>query len=225
MINMLHQLTIKAVVAFLLLSTHYTSPAKEAKLYPVDEASRVPSFFVFRARLLEALQQRDTSYVISAVSPNIKNSFGGSDGIAEFKQGWKLERPDSKFWKTMTGVLALGGSFNGDDSFAAPYTFSKFPEDFDAFEYGVIVGENVRVRKEPKLDSQVIATLSFDIVKVTDWMPKLSSGSKQEWISVSLANDVKGYIAKEYIRSPIDYRAIFEKKDGKWQLTAFVSGD
>ena len=222
---MLHQLAIKAVVACLLLSVHSPSPVKEAKLYPVDEASRVPSFFVFRARLLEALQQRDASFVVSVLSPNIKNGFGGKDGVAEFKQGWKLERPDSKFWKTMMGVLALGGSFDGDDSFTAPYTFSKFPEDFDAFEYGVIVGENVRVRKEPRLDGQVIGTLSFDVVKVTSWASKQSAGNKQEWVSVSPADDAKGYVAKEFIRSPIDYRAIFEKKDGKWQLAAFVSGD
>ncbi len=222
---MLHQLAIKTVVAFLLLSAHYPSTAKEAKLYPVDEAARVPSFFVFRARLFEAIRQRDNAFAISVLSPNIKNSFGGNDGIAEFKRGWKPERPDSKLWKTMMGVLALGGSFDGDDRFTAPYTFSKFPDDFDAFEYGVIVGENVRVRKEPKPDSQVIGTLSFDIVKVSDWMPKQSGGNKQEWISVTLADDVKGYVAKEFIRSPIDYRAIFEKKDGKWQLVAFLAGD
>lgn len=125
----------------------------------------------------------------------------------------------------MTGVLALGGSFSGDATFMAPYTYSKFPDEFDAFEHGAIVGENVRVRKEPKLDSQIIGTLSFDIVKVTDWTPKQDGGNKQAWVSVSLTGDAKGFIAKDYIRSPVDYRAIFEKKDGKWQLTAFVSGD
>ena len=222
---MLQQLAIKSVVALLLLSAHYPSTAKEAKLYPVDEAARVPSFFVFRARLFEAIRQRDSAFVISILSPNIKNSFGGNDGIAEFKKSWKPERPDSKFWKTMMDVLALGGSFEGDNSFTAPYTFSKFPDDFDAFEYGVVVGENLRVRKEPKLDSQVIGTLSFDVVKVSDWTPKQSGGSKQEWISVTQADNVKGYVAKEFIRSPVDYRAIFQKKDGNWQLAAFVSGD
>jgi hypothetical protein len=213
---------LKLLAVVFLLSAYSPSFAKEAKLYPVDEAYRDPSFFVFRARLLEAIQQRDAPFVISILSPNIKNSFGGNDGIAEFQRYWKPERSDSKFWKTMIGVLALGGSFNGDTTFMAPYTYSKFPDEFDAFEHGVIVGENVRVRKEPKLDSQVITTLSFDIVKVTDWQ---NDGNKQAWVSVSLAGDAKGYIAKDYIRSPVDYRAIFEKKDGKWQLTAFVSGD
>ena len=49
----------------------------------------------------------------------------------------------------MIRVLALGGSFNEETTFMAPYTYSKFPDEFDAFEHGVVIGENVKVRKEP----------------------------------------------------------------------------
>ena len=220
-----YRFTLNLLVIFFLLSACSPIFAKEAKLHPYDDASRDPSFFIFRARLLEAMQQRDAAFVVSILSPNIKNSFGGNDGISEFRQYWKPERPDSKFWKTMIRVLALGGSFNGDATFMAPYTYSKFPDEFDAFEHGVVIGENVKVRKEPKLDGQVIGTLSYDIVKVTDWKPITEAVKKQAWITVSLTGNAKGYIAEDYIRSPIDYRAIFEKKDGKWLLTAFVAGD
>ncbi len=222
---MLYRFTLNVLAIFFLLSVYWPAFAKEAKLNPYDDASRDPSFFIFRARLVEAIQQRDDSFVVSILSPNIKNGFGGNDGVSEFRRYWKLERPDSKFWKTMIRVLSLGGSFNGEATFMAPYTYSKFPDEFDAFEYGVVVGENVKVRKEPKLDGQVIGTLSYDIVKVTDWKPIIEAGKKQAWVTVSLTGDAKGYIAEDYIRSPIDYRAIFEKKNGKWQLTAFVSGD
>jgi hypothetical protein len=219
---MLKRFTLYALVIFAASSPAF---AKEAKLYPYDDASRDPSFFIFRARLLEAVQQRDALYVVSLLSPDIKNSFGGNDGISEFRRYWKPERPDSAFWKSMMRVLALGGSFNGDTTFMAPYTYSKFPDEFDAFEHGAVVGENVKVRKEPKLDGQVIGTLSYDIVKVTDWKPVMDAGKKQGWVGVLLTGNARGYIAEPYIRSPIDYRAIFEKKNGKWQLAAFVSGD
>ena len=222
---MLYRFTLSVFVIFSLFSAYSPAFAKESKLHPYDDASRDPSFFIFRARLLEALQQRDTSFVISILSPEIKNSFGGNDGIPEFRRYWKPERPDSKFWKTMIRVLALGGSFNGETTFMAPYTYSKFPDEFDAFEHGVVIGENVKVRKEPKLDGQVIGTLSYDIVKVTDWKPINEAGKKQAWVTVSLTGNARGYIAEDYIRSPIDYRAIFEKRNGKWQLAAFVSGD
>ncbi|HST21781.1 MAG TPA: SH3 domain-containing protein [Blastocatellia bacterium] len=210
---------------FFLFSSYSPAFVKEAKLNPYDDAVRDPSFFIFRARLLEAIQQRDAQFVVSILSPNIKNSFGGNDGISEFQKYWKLERPDSKFWKTMIRVLALGGSFNEETTFMAPYTYSKFPDEFDAFEHGVVIGENVKVRKEPKLDGQIIGTLSYDIVKVTEWKPINEAGKKQAWVTVLLTGNARGYIAEDYIRSPIDYRAIFEKKNGKWQLTAFVSGD
>ena len=213
------------VVVFFLTGLCQPISAQVAKLYPVDEAHRDPSFFVFRARLFEAIQQRDAGFITSILSPDIKNSFGGNDGVAEFKQYWKPERPDSKFWKTMTSVLALGGSFHSNTTFMAPYAYSKFPDEYDAFEHGVVIGENVRVRKQPAIESPVVATLSFDIVKVVEWKPKQAAESKQSWVTISLKDGTSGYIAREYIRSPIDYRAIFEKKDGKWQLTAFVSGD
>lgn len=222
---MLYRFTVSVLVIFFFLSAYSPAFAKEAKLHPYDDASRDPSFFIFRAQLLEAIQQRDASFVISILSPNIKNSFGGNDGVSEFRKYWKLERSDSKFWNTMIKVLALGGSFSGETSFMAPYIYSKFPDEFDAFEYGVVIGENVNVRKEPKLSGQVMSTLSYDIVKVADWKPINEAGKKQAWVTVSLTGDVKGYIAADYIRSPIDYRAIFEKKNGKWQLTAFVAGD
>jgi len=196
-----------------------------AKLYPVDEASRDPSFSIFRARLLEAIRQRDTVFILSVLSPAITNSFGGNGGIAEFKETWKLERPDSELWKTLTSVLALGGSFEGNGVFMAPYTYSKFPEKFDAFEYGVVIGGNVRVRQQPSQESLMISLLSYDIVRVIEWKPKEKSGNRQIWVAVALANGLQGYIADEYIRSPIDYRAIFEKKNGRWVMKALVAGD
>lgn len=199
--------------------------SQAAKLYPVDEAHRDPSFFIFRARLFQAIQQRDSGSLISILSPSVRNSFGGSGGIAEFKQYWKPERPDSKLWKTISEVLALGGSFRTDHTFMAPYIYSKFPDEFDAFEHGVVVGENVRVRKQNTQDSAVIATLSYDIVRVADWKPKQDGRQNQDRVVVVLKDGSKGYISEDYIRSPIGYRAIFEKRDGKWQLAALVAGD
>jgi hypothetical protein len=195
------------------------------KLTPIDEADKNPSFYVFRARLFEAVQRRDLAFVLGILSPNIKNSFGGDDGIEGFKKIWKPEQPESNFWNTFVRVMGLGGSFDREGRFLAPYTYGKFPNSIDSFEHGAIIGENVRVRKEPKLDSAVVDTLSFDIVKVLDWNPNLPAGMKEKWVIVSLRDGGNGYVAGTYIRSPIDYRAGFEKKDGKWSLIFFVSGD
>jgi Bacterial SH3 domain len=122
-------------------------------------------------------------------------------------------------------VLALGGSFQNEVTFTAPYTFSRFPDKLDAFEHGVIVGENVRVRQKPTVDSPVVTSLSFDIVAVTDWGERLSGDSKQGWVRVKLAGGQEGYISSGYVHSPIDYRAVFEKRQGRWLITSLVAGD
>jgi hypothetical protein len=104
------------------------------KLYPVDEAARDASLFVLRARLLEAVLQRDMAFILGILSQDILNSFGGNGGIAEFKEQRKPEQPGSKLWPTLLTVLVLGGSFRDERTFAAPYTYSRFPDQLDAFE-------------------------------------------------------------------------------------------
>ena len=109
--------------------------------------------------------------------------------------------------------------------FMAPYTYSNFPDQFDAFEYGAIIGDGVNVRRGPGTGHPIIKTLSFDIIRVNDWTPTKTRGDKGGWISVALIDGQKGYVASEYIRSPVDYRAIFNKENGRWIMTAFVAGD
>lgn len=120
-------------------------------------------------------------------------------------------------------VLTLGGSFQDASTFVAPYVFSKFPSHLDGYESGVIIQTNVRIRQNPTVKSPIIGSLSFDILTVLDWTP--IEGDEQNWIAVKTAMDQRGFVAERYIRSPIDYRAIFKKRDGKWVLTTLIAGD
>ena len=45
------------------------------------------------------------------------------------------------------------------------------------------------------------------------------------WLKVETLGGKKGFVNAKFVRSPIDYRAIFEKKSRSWKMTAFVSGD
>ncbi len=197
---------------------------QSAKLLPVDEAAKDPSFFAFRARLLTALARKDVNFLISILDPQIKTDFGGGGGVADFKKAWHPERPNSQVWSELLWVLALGGSFE-NGSFSAPYVYGKFPEQSDAYEYQAVIEDGVRVRREPNTSSGIIKTLSFDIVKVIVEPPNENSTARRQWLGVELSDGQKGFVAKEYLRSPIDYRAIFEKKNGKWLMTAFIAGD
>ena len=45
------------------------------------------------------------------------------------------------------------------------------------------------------------------------------------WSHVRLGDGRTGYIWHAYVRSPVDYRTLFNLSDGRWRMTAFVSGD
>ncbi|HWM91224.1 MAG TPA: SH3 domain-containing protein [Thermoanaerobaculia bacterium] len=209
----------KRLLAALLLLQVTVAAAQVGKLLPTDEAVRDPALFAFRAQLQAAVARHDSEAVLAAVHPNIKNSFGGDDGIDAFKRIWKLPGHDSPLWDELGTVLALGGAFHDSDTFAAPYVYQRWPERFDSFEHVAVLGTGVRVRSEPGLNGRILTSLSFDVVRLDG--PAGDSG----WTRVKLRDSRTGYISSRYVRSPVDYRALFEKADGRWRLAFFVAGD
>jgi hypothetical protein len=155
------------------------------------------------------------------VHQDIKNGFGGDDGIEAFKRLWRLEQPDSELWRELGSVLALGGSFEEPDTFVAPYVFSRWPQEFDAFDHVALVGSNVRIRSAPKADAHILETHSFTILRLGR-----QGGYRQgPWTAVALSDARSGFVASELTRSPVDYRAFFTVVDGRWQMTMLVAGD
>jgi hypothetical protein len=193
------------------------------ELRPVDEASQQADFFTFRAHLQAAIGRRDRAALLSAVSANIRISFGDDNGRDAFERQWHLDSADSELWGTLGATLALGGTFEENGTFVAPYTFSRWPDNLDAFEHVVVVGARVRIRAAPSLDGDTIGAVSFAVLPLAR-----ASGqgtSTPEWTAVQLDGRRTGYIASRYVRSPIDYRAIFARVGDGWQLITFVAGD
>ncbi|WP_298609446.1 hypothetical protein [uncultured Thiothrix sp.] len=60
--------------------------------------------------------------------------------------------------------------------------------------------------------------LSYEILPI-------EFSENEQWVTVKLDNGKKGYVASQYIRSSFDYRAFFEKSNGRWQMTVFIAGD
>ena len=210
------------VTAFFLLALMGLSePCAEAgrtasRLPPVDEARSKPDFFAYRTRLLAAVERRDVDATVIELHPAIRLGFDGSGGIDGFRIR-VVERPDS--WEELRVVLALGGSFSSPTAFAAPYVYSRWPERFDSFECAAIIGRNVRLRAAPRLDAPVITLVSYPIVRL------LQAGTEKQWSHVQLGGGRMGYVWHAYVRSPVDYRALFNLEDGRWRMTAFVAGD
>lgn len=202
--------------------------AQERFVKPVDEAEKDVSFFIFRAKLIEAVKKRDAKFVLSIVDRNIMNNFGGGGGIAEFKKYWKINSPNSEFWAEFLPVISNGGSFVKETSsklFFAPYTFNSFPEDLDAFDYTAIFGSNVNVRTRADENSPIVANFSYNVVKILKTVGEPKKPEKASWYEVQSLGGKRGFVKAEFVRSPVDYRAGFEKKAGKWTITFFIAGD
>ncbi len=202
--------------------------AKPLIVLPVDEAARDPDFFVFRRNLIKALIERNDVFIKSVISPDIKYSFGGGDGITGFYQEWRLGKSDSPFYATLLDVLLNGGAMldsvqegQMEDRYCAPYTFTaeNIP---DPFETVIVMDKGVPVYNKPSEKGKIIYRASYNALKV-------SSNDKGEeiegWQEVQTPAGKSGYVKKIFIRSPIDYRACFVKKDGAYKMEAFVAGD
>jgi hypothetical protein len=185
---------------------------------PADDAIQQPDFFSFRAQLQAAVARRDVAAVMAVVDPAIKNSFGGDDGTAGFRRRWRPEAPDSELWAALGAVLALGGRFQGPDGFVAPYVFGcDVP---DAFTTVVVIGKGVAVRASPSSAAAVLDRVDYAVLTIAD-----GAWDAEGWVKVRLDGGREGYVSAVFTRTPIDHRAFFQRKDGRWRLVTFVSGD
>jgi hypothetical protein len=83
-----------------------------------------------------------------------------------------------------------------------------------------VIGTDVRVRSQPNADAPVIATMSFAILQVA--RPDVEVNG---WTAVRVEGNRTGYVASQFVRSPIDYRAIFRYEGRQWKLVTLVAGD
>jgi hypothetical protein len=192
----------------------------QRSLKPVDQAVKRPDFFSFRAQLMVAVARRDTAALLDSLDKNIKNSFGDNNGIEAFRQIWEPDSRQSRLWETLGETLALGGSFDREGAFTAPYVFSRWPEEVDAFTHAAIVAADVRARVTAKASAPTVATLSFTIVEQAE-----SQAADESTVQIRLPGGKAAFVDRRFIRSPVDYRAVFTKTDGKWRMTAFLAGD
>lgn len=223
-------MTMKTLLALALcMAFAAMSFAQERYVKPIDEAGEDPSFAAFRKELIEAVERKDRKFILSILDPSIKASFGGHDGESGFVELWDFNSEDTKFWKEFGVVIRNGGKWFREDGkrvmFTAPYSFDAFPDDLDAFEHMVVFGERVNLRDKPSLNSKVITQLSYNVVKVEESTLNGEGWVKGDWYRVKTLGGKSGWISGDYVRSPIDHRAGFQKKNGQWKMVFFVAGD
>lgn len=155
--------------------------------------------------------------MVDVAAPDICLSFGGSSGRDDLRRDLAA---GPERWDALRTLLMLGGTWDEPDVFAAPYVYSAWPDGHDTFDEQAIVGAGVRVRAAARPDAAVITSLSDCIVRVAD-----AGRRTEDWTPIDLRAKRVGYVSTRHIRSPINYRAAFEFKDARWQMTFFLAGD
>ncbi|NNE45523.1 MAG: hypothetical protein HKN37_02555 [Rhodothermales bacterium] len=203
---------------------------QDARLLPVDEASNDPSFFAFRMTLMEAAANRDTSFVIRHLAPDVKSNFGGDVGAADFSRFWRIGDLDSPLWGILAKVLGGGGVLwedgVGGNGFEAPYWTAVWDVDkYNPFDYGVILSENEPVYARPDLESVVGDSASFEIVRIANPYVLSAAGDDRQWSEVELGSGNVGYVPSSVIGSAVDHRMMFRKVGGRWTILWLLAGD
>lgn len=192
-----------------------------AVLQPVDEASREATFPSFREKLRAAVEKKDAEYLKSILAKDIAFSLnGGTDGADGFLRTWNLKKlPErSKLWPILADILAHGGKFNEAlTSFEAPYWWAAWPKEFDSIEYVAVIEKEVEVRGKPSANSQLLEKVSYQILRKV--------AGQKEWAEVVMPNGHRAFVENKFLRSPVGYRARFEKFGNSWKLSTFILGN
>jgi hypothetical protein len=176
---------------------------------------------------MATVARRDGAALLRLIAPDIRVSFGVENGLERFKEQWRPMDPGSPLWRELGAVLSLGGTFDDQGAFWAPYVYSRWPEALDAFEHAAVIRDGVTVRSRPSSDAPILARLSYDIVKLGRGEPVVEAHSNgpRTWRAIVTPRGRTGYVQSHLLRSPVAYRARFVKKGGQWRMDLLVAGD
>ncbi len=202
--------------------------AQDMVFRPIDEGADNRGWQTYKKNLLDALEAKNRSALLTAIDPNVDNGPGEKTGLDEFRRRWSLEDDKSPMWRELYKAVTLGGAFvkdeRGQARFCAPYVAAKWPTDFDPFRFGAIVADDVLVKSEPSSGARTIARLGFELVPVEDWeVADITPGFPQKWTRIR-APGGHGFVPEEHIRSPIEHMACFSPQGGAWRLVSFTAG-
>lgn len=191
-----------------------------------DEAAQDPDFAAWRAELMLDVISRDAEAVASKAASDIKLSFGGDEGRETFahwlQTGEGITEKDAEtYWRALEATLALGGTFADQNLFVAPYIFNvELPDENDPYTTYAVLGHKTPLYEGPDDDTPVLDRLTGDMVVIIE-----DDNKPGPYSHVVLSDGREGYIQANRLRSIIDFRAFFVRRDDTWQMTVFIAGD
>lgn len=204
----------------------------------IDEAKTDDDFFKFLQKLRQAVKRRDAKFIRTLVNPETRFSFGDGSTL----ENLDINNPKAPFWLHLQKAIAIGCSKHETNS---PQTSTsdnniwncpplKFHQSkvIGDFEQVFIVGEQIKVRREPNDRGRIIGIISYEIVEFDyKGFSKLSAQEQDAietlygWMPVILSNNQRGFVRSSYAYRLIGYRIHLVKLKGEWKLRSFLAGD
>lgn len=195
--------------------------ASAEHLYPRDECATIEGADAFRMGMVTAVANRNLELLRPHISDDILLDFGGGSGWEELAT--RLE--ERELWLALDEVLSLGCAANdtsesGEEGFSMPWVWNQDTGAEDPFNSLLAKGWKVPMRTEGRADAPLVRHLNWEMVELAqDWQ------GDEEYLRVRTRKGEEGYVAMRELRHELDYRMIVERREGRWQVTAFIAGD
>jgi len=189
----------------------------DARLTPIDQCARDPSFVEFRTSLRRTIARRDAKALLAVVADDVHASLGGHVGKRDFIELWNLDQSrSSRVWMELGTALRLGCAMR--DGLASVPSLEQQLGERDPFETRLAL-PGAALHASPGNGSRVIARLEWHVLTLRgQW-------DGGPWVRVRLDDGRTGYVREALARSPLDYRAWFRKRGGRWVMEGFLAGD
>jgi len=187
---------------------------------PRDDCSGIAGADEFRLALANAVLARDAEALLALADPAIRLDFGGGAGHDLLRA--RLDDPDYLLWEQLEAILPLGCAAAPEGSMLTlPWYFAQDLGGRDPFETLMVAGAEVPLRAAPQADAEVLERLSWSAVL------QVADAPETEGYMLVRAPDgtTEGYVASGALRFALDYRALANRVDGSWKLTALIAGD
>ncbi|MFY9212652.1 MAG: hypothetical protein WAO69_16170 [Aestuariivita sp.] len=208
--------------------------AEVLRVAPFDQAQQQPGFVAYRDAFLKAVLARDIPAMLDFVSPDVELSFGGDAGHEAFVRFLtvpsELLSPEyrdqagemrAEYWGALETVLRGGGAFQDDGTFYAPYTAAvDLPEQFTPYDTFFVIGTDVPLRARPNGLSKIVARMDHEVL-----LAVYQENEPKRFRKVERGNGQEGFVRRDQLRSVVDYRALFTRESGTWQMFLFLAGD
>lgn len=186
---------------------------------PIDECGSDPAFVEYRTMLTDAVARKDAAALQALVATDVRVDLGGGTTWAAFTREWKLDQPgESALWVELGQVIQLGCE-ELNDLRIMPGNFSRLGEIEDALPTYFAIETGATLRSRPDDSAPIVAALDSHLL-----FENLEA-APDGWLNARLSDGRSGFVRLSAVRSAIDYRAGFEKRDGQWKMTSFVAGD